>query len=308
MKHLFPIYGMCSILWLGACTPVATQPEKSLFTTQEDFPNLLNVKNVPEQSVDGDLNLFSDLGAWSGYALPVNQSRAFAGAFIGPMTMHGRGWIAQTLAQPTLVVNGEKYDLVRNMQTAKYLPGKLIQHFKDAQLEFTTELCFATSRTAFVRSVITNLSDTPLNVSLTWSGGVFEENTIASKVDKGVRFHCPFYGRRWGTNRQIITLRNEPPVDEVTATVLFHTADEVMTVGNDSLRVVEKSDYLLQSGKSYTSEYSQTLTLKGEETDKEYVAIKSIPFDQCFADNAQRWNQGLQRVLSADSPYMNDLG
>ena len=53
MKHLFPIYGMCSILWLGACTPVATQPEKSLFTTQEDFPNLLNVKNVPEQSVDG---------------------------------------------------------------------------------------------------------------------------------------------------------------------------------------------------------------------------------------------------------------
>ena len=124
MKHLFPIYGMCSILWLGACTPVATQPEKSLFTTQEDFPNLLNVKNVPEQPVDGDLNLFSDLGAWSGYALPVNQSRAFAGAFIGPMTMHGRGWIAQTLAQPTLVVNGEKYDLVRNMQTAKYLPGK----------------------------------------------------------------------------------------------------------------------------------------------------------------------------------------
>ena len=121
MKHLFPIYGMCSILWLGACTPVATQPEKSLFTTQEDFPNLLNVKNVPEQPVDGDLNLFSDLGAWSGYALPVNQSRAFAGAFIGPMTMHGRGWIAQTLAQPTLVVNGEKYDLVRNMQTSIYL-------------------------------------------------------------------------------------------------------------------------------------------------------------------------------------------
>lgn len=270
------------------------------------FSQFVECENVPEQPVDGDLNLFSDLGAWSGYALPVNQSRAFAGAFIGPMTMHGRGWIAQTLAQPTLVVNGEKYDLVRNMQTAKYLPGKLVQHFKDARLEFTTELCFATSRTAFVRSVITNLSDTPLNVSLTWSGGVFEENTTATKVDKGVRFHYPFYGRRWGTNRQIITLRNEPPVDEVTATVLFHTADEVMTVGNDSLQVVEKSDYLLQSGKSYTSEYSQTLTLKGEEADKEYVAIKSIPFDQCFAENAQRWNQGLQRILSADSPYMKE--
>ena len=63
---------------------------------------------------------------------------------------------------------------------------------------------------------------------------------------------------------------------------------------------------MLQSGKSYTSEYSQTLTLKGEEADKEYVAIKSIPFDQCFAENAQRWNQGLQRILSADSPYMKE--
>ena len=302
MKHLFPIYGMCGILWLGACTPVATQPEESLFTTQEDFPNLLNVKNVPEQAVEGDLNLFSDLGAWSGYALPVNQSRAFAGAFIGPMTMHGRGWIAQTLAQPTLMVNGEKYDLTRNTQTAKYLPGKLVQNFKDVQLEFTTELCFATSRTAFVRSVITNLSEEPLKVSLTWEGGVFEENTVATKLDKGVRFDYPFYGRRWGADRQIITLRNEPPVDEVAATVFFRTADEVMAVGNDSLRAVEKRDYLLQPGKSYTSEYSQTLTLKGEETDKEYTAIKSIRFDQCFADNEQRWNQGLQRVLSTDSP------
>ena len=63
----------------GACTPVATQPEKSLFMTQEDFPNLLNVKNVPEQSVDGDLNLFSDLGAWSGYALPVKPKQGICG-------------------------------------------------------------------------------------------------------------------------------------------------------------------------------------------------------------------------------------
>ncbi len=146
MKHLFSIYGMCGILWLGSCTPAATQPGETLFTTQEDFPNLLNVKNVPEQPAGGDLNLFSDLGAWSGYALPVNQSRAFAGAFIGPMTMSGRGWVAQTLAQPTLLVNGEKYELARNTQTAKYLPGKLVQDFKDARLEFTTELCLMNVR------------------------------------------------------------------------------------------------------------------------------------------------------------------
>ena len=48
----------------------------------------------------------------------------------------------------------------------------------------------------------------------------------------------------------LITLRNEPPVDEVTATVLFHTADEVMTVGNDSLQVVEKSEMCIRDRKA----------------------------------------------------------
>ena len=44
-------------------------------------------------------------------------------------------------------------------------------------------------------------------------------------------------GSGWGTNRQIITLRNEPPVDEVTATVLFHTADEDDGVSDGSIHI-----------------------------------------------------------------------
>ena len=149
--------------------PVATQPEKSLFTTQEDFPNLLNVKNVPEQPVDGDLNLFSDLGAWSGYALPVNQSRAFAGAFIGPMTMHGRGWIAQTLAQPTLVVNGEKYDLVVICRQPSIYLESWYNILKMRGWNSLLSCVLPLHALLFVRSVITNLSDTPLNVAdLEW--------------------------------------------------------------------------------------------------------------------------------------------
>lgn len=89
--------------------------------------------------------------------------------------MTGKGWVAKSLAQPMLMVDGQVYDLARNMQTVEYLPGKLVQVIKDSRLKFETELCFSTSRTAFVRSVITNLSDKPLNLSLVWQGGVFEK-------------------------------------------------------------------------------------------------------------------------------------
>ena len=190
MKNILSICCVCSVL--AACTSPVQQDGTQLFS-QEDFPNLIRIKNVPEQPGDYGLYLFSDQGAWSGYALPENESSMYAGAFIGPMVMTGRGWTAQSLATPTLMVNGEKYDLVRNVQTVKYLPGKLIQTYKDERLKFVTELCFSTSRTASVRSVITNLDSEPLSFSLTWNGGVFEKASTLTPMDKGVCINYPFF-------------------------------------------------------------------------------------------------------------------
>ena len=47
--------------------------------------------------------------------------------------MTGRGWIALSLAEPVIWVDGEKYDLARNIQTSKYYPGKLVQEFRNEQ-------------------------------------------------------------------------------------------------------------------------------------------------------------------------------
>lgn len=295
MKHFFSVYGLCGTLFLGACTSPANQSSETLLVSQEDFPNLIRIKNVPEKSKEYGLYLFSDQGAWSGYALPENQSNELAGAFVGPMVMTGRGWIAKSLAQPVLTVDGEAYDLARNVQTVEYLPGKLIQTYKNEKLKFVTELCFSTSRSAVVRTVLTNLTDKPLSFSLTWNGGVFEPASTLTTMEKGVNIRYPFFSRN--ASEQI---------DEVNAAVCFRTADQVDIIGKDSLRAIEKADYQLQPGKAYQAEYTQTLMLKGENLQDELEKIKPLKADECFAENAQQWNQKLEHLLSASSPYMKE--
>lgn len=272
---------------LNACTSPSGQTQVgNLLSQQSDFCNLINIKNVPQQERFYDAYVFSDLGAWSAYALPENESNQYAGAFIGPMTMTGRGWIAGSLAEPKLKVNGEPYSLVRNVQTVKYLPGRLVQEFNDEQLNFVTELCFGTSRTAVVRSIIKNVSQEPVTVSLSWNGGVFDKASVLSVADKNV---------------SVLRL-----ADSTCTVMRFCTADQVMLVNKDSLQAIEKSELVLQPNATYQSEYTQTMMLRGEDVQKELASLTTLDVNACFDANKQRWNQNIASLLTGDSKYLND--
>ncbi|MCD7925651.1 MAG: glycoside hydrolase [Bacteroides sp.] len=272
---------------LNACTSPSGQTQVgNLLSQQSDFCNLINIKNVPQQERFYDAYVFSDLGAWSAYALPENESNQYAGAFIGPMTMTGRGWIAGSLAEPKLKVNGEPYSLVRNVQTVKYLPGRLVQEFNDEQLNFVTELCFGTSRTAVVRSIIKDVSQEPVTVSLSWNGGVFDKASVLSMADKNV---------------SVLRL-----ADSTCTMMRFCTADQVMLVNKDSLQAIEKSELVLQPNATYQSEYTQTMMLRGEDVQKELASLTTLDINACFDANKQRWNQNIASLLTGDSKYLND--
>ena len=51
-------------------------------------------------------------------------------------------------------------------------------------------------------------------------------------------------------------------------------------MGSDSLHVTEKSEMTLEPGKTYQSEMTQTLTLRGEDTAKELAAIATLEYRQ----------------------------
>lgn len=271
-----------------ACSPSSSESNEPLLSQQSDFYNLINVKNVPTQPRNPYvmLNLFADLGSWSGYALPENESSDYAGAFIGPMAMTGRGWVSATMAQPFIQVNGNPYDLARNIQTSKYMPGRLVQEFSDEQLQVKTELCFLSSRTVLVHSSVENCSNQPLTLSWTWKGGSFPETATWSFED-----------------HQATALRLR---DSVRVATRFITAADVTPVGKDSLRVNEKSDFVLQPGESYTSNYTQTLMLPKEDMQAELAKWQAPDAEQCLKQNAERWNGWLASLLNGKSKFLKD--
>lgn len=267
----------------GLAAVYATEP---LLTKQEDFSNLINIKNTPAGPVDWDAFVFADKGAWMAYSLPDKENVKYAGAFMGPMVMTGRGWIANALAEPQLKVNGTRYNMVRNVQTTQYLPGKLKQEYNDENLNFTTEFCYVTPRSAAIRSIVKNVGDKPVEIDFDWIGGVHDKKSVSTPVDKGISF-----------------LR---PTDSVSTAVRFITADKVEANGNDSLRVVEKKGLTLKPGETYESAITETLMLKGENLGQELASLKGFDIDKCFADNEKEWNARITKLLTGNSKYLSD--
>lgn len=272
---------------LSACTMECKQTKTSgLLSDQDDFFNLINIKNIPRSAHDRGQFVFSDLGAWSGYALPEKENALYAGAFVGPMLMNGKGWVAASMAVPDIVVDGQTFDLGSHVQTSKYLPGRLAQEFRNDKIAMKTELCFVSSRSAAVRTVVKNVTDIPVKISMQWTGGTFDRKSQSVLIDKGVIYLNPSDSTRLAIN--------------------FRTADQVRLTASDSLEVSERGDLLLQPGASYQAEYTQSLMMRGEDVENELNGLSRLDMQAGFEQNADRWNNYLSALLKVNSKYLDD--
>lgn len=288
MNYKINLFSVCSALLLASCGTNREQnklPEQ-LNSDRNDFYNLINIKNVPDSQKDQDCFVFADLGSWTGYALPENEATRLAGSFVGPYMMTGRGWVACSLAEPLILINGEKYDLARNIQTAKYYPGKLVQEFSDERLSFVTELCFFSARTAVIRSYVKNVGSEELNISMQWHGGVYENNASLSLNGNSVN----------------IQQKQEPGYTSVN----FNTAKEVRLQGKDSLLVVEQESYRLKPGDGFETVSTQTFAFDEASLNTELAHLKDMNATQVFSDNEKRWNNYLSSLFNSDSPFMRE--
>lgn len=271
-----------------SCTQNGGQQAETekLADSRNDYYNLINIKNAPKYERDRDCFVFSDLGSWIGYALPENEANENTGGFVGPYMMTGRGWIASTLAQPSMTVNGERFDFARNIQTAKYYPGKLVQEFRNEQVYFVTELCYESAQTAVIRTSVRNISDKELDISLSYEGGLLGKNASLKAMDKGVLINTG--------------------VEDAQLAVRFLTADQVNVVGKDSLRVAEQSSLALASGAEYQGAYTETFAFDEASLQNELKAQSSMNVEQVFTKNEERWNGYLASIFKGESPYLKE--
>lgn len=271
-----------------SCTQNGGQQAETekLADSRNGYYNLINIKNAPKYERDRDCFVFSDLGSWIGYALPENEANENTGGFVGPYMMTGRGWIASTLAQPSMTVNGERFDFARNIQTAKYYPGKLVQEFRNEQVYFVTELCYESAQTAVIRTSVRNISDKELDISLSYEGGLLGKNASLKAMDKGVLINTG--------------------VEDAQLAVRFLTADQVNVVGKDSLRVAEKVSLALASGAEYQGAYTETFAFDEASLQNELKARSSMNVEQVFTKNEERWNGYLASIFKGESPYLKE--
>ncbi len=259
---------------------------EKLANSRNDYYNLINIKNAPKYERDRDCFVFSDLGSWIGYALPENEANRHTGGFVGPYMMTGRGWIASSLAQPSMQVNGEAFDFARNIQTAKYYPGKLVQEFRDEQLYFVTELCYESTQTAVIRTTVRNISDKELNISLSYDGGLMGKDASLKAMEKGVLINTGVEGAQLA--------------------VRFVTADRIEAAGKDSLHVAEKASLALAPGAEYQGTITETFAFDEASLQNELKAQSSMNVEQVFAKNEERWNGYLASIFKGESPYLKD--
>lgn len=271
-----------------SCTQNGGQQAETekLADSRNGYYNLINIKNAPKYERDRDCFVFSDLGSWIGYALPENEANENTGGFVGPYMMTGRGWIASTLAQPSMTVNGERFDFARNILTAKYYPGKLVQEFRNEQVYFVTELCYESAQTAVIRTSVRNISDKELDISLSYEGGLLGKNASLKAMDKGVLINTG--------------------VEDAQLAVRFLTADQVNVVGKDSLRVAEKVSLALASGAEYQGAYTETFAFDEASLQNELKAQSSMNVEQVFTKNEERWNGYLASIFKGESPYLKE--
>lgn len=271
-----------------SCTQNGGQQAETekLADSRNGYYNLINIKNAPKYERDRDCFVFSDLGSWIGYALPENEANENTGGFVGPYMMTGRGWIASTLAQPSMTVNGERFDFARNIQTAKYYPGKLVQEFRNERVYFVTELCYESAQTAVIRTSVRNISDKELDISLSYEGGLLGKNASLKAMDKGVLINTG--------------------VEDAQLAVRFLTADQVNVVGKDSLRVAEKVSLALASGAEYNGAYTETFAFDEASLQNELKAQSSMNVEQVFTKNEERWNGYLASIFKGESPYLKE--
>lgn len=271
-----------------SCTQNGGQQAETekLADSRNGYYNLINIKNAPKYERDRDCFVFSDLGSWIGYALPENEANENTGGFVGPYMMTGRGWIASTLAQPSMMVNGERFDFARNIQTAKYYPGKLVQEFRNEQVYFVTELCYESAQTAVIRTSVRNISDKELDISLSYEGGLLGKNASLKAMDKGVLINTG--------------------VEDAQLAVRFLTANQVNVVGKDSLRVAEKVSLALASGAEYQGAYTETFAFDEASLQNELKAQSSMNVEQVFTKNEERWNGYLASIFKGESPYLKE--
>lgn len=282
------------ILLIAGCQSNTNSKE-----TTEDYPNILNVKNIPVQAKDWSAFCMSDHGAWFGFALPPENSPDHLGSFPGPFMMTTGRWLSDQTTKFILKNNttGEPVNYSKAVShKINYYPGLLSQEYDFKDIKISMELFFVSNKTAVVKTIIHNKSNRPVSFSGGWRGRVFDLPVDVKIEDKTGTATLAFTGPGWGKQ------------------------DPAFLVKPLNVKIIAKKE----NGKSYRLEMEKRLEILPGKEEIQYVALsyfmewnhhknESELYTRIAADpgfyfkkNRDRWNGYLNDVLDCETVWAKE--
>jgi len=284
-NHLLQICLLILLFFQFSCSSkTADNPDSPL---AENFPDILNIKNVPDNAADWSAYWFSDRGAWFGFALPPDSLPLYKGAFTGPFLITQQKWLGKSFIQFQLQqtntgqpIEGYESGPDENI----FYPGRLFQQSAIQGMVVELQLIYIDSYTALLKASLINQRSSPASVRASWTGDLFENDFSMEQSGNRLSFSFkqqqekvfltssrPFTGKK-SSGRYIMKLNDVlsvPPGEKQSAFMVFSLSpDSSLT---DSIH--RKTEAVLQNPELF------------------------------FAENRNRWNRYLRTVHEAGTRW-----
>jgi putative isomerase len=256
--------------------------ESSLLTA---YPDVLDVKGVPDSAKDRTKFCFSDMGAWHGFGLPDTED--YYGGFTGPFMMPYSLWQSKSMAKLNIYINGAKLNYSGADKTdIKYYPGYLKQRFDFKEYAVDMQLFYISKRSAAVYVQVENKTDKPISVNRELVGESLLNSGRFSKSERGVNYlieNHDFY------------------------TAIDFTANATTKIQDDGMRysIYSDEDIEVKPNTEYDFGFVQSFYFNDKEQNEDAGNISEYYANvyEGFVKRTAQWEQYLNSVITEDNNY-----
>lgn len=320
MKRILTL-GSISFL-LFSCSTKEKNNNKNI--NRESYKNILNLQGEPKEFTyfaprketdklgTNYINSFVDLGAWHGYYQPEYGKYSMYGGFAGPF------YLAEEYAanlsdsfNKIEIINkatNEKYNLSTSKVKFDYIPGKLIQSYSLKDMDLVLELIYVTNRTALVKTIITNKTDKDLNISLNWSGKLYNKLGKWNEKNKEYNYISLNNSLKKSENGVIVDFKEKRLVWDYlmsndTQFQIKHSLSVKTQIKNDTYKSELENSIIIPPKDELVTYTTESYTFTKDEADKEKKLIEDIlkNGDKYFVENNKRWQGYIDKTVKIES-------
>ena len=316
MKKILTL-GSISFL-LFSCATKERENNKSI--NRENYKNILNVQGEPKEFTyfaprketdklgTNYINSFVDLGAWHGYYQPEYEKYSMYGGFAGPFYLAEEyaANLSDSFSKIEIInkLTNEKYDLSKSEAKFDYIPGKLVQNYNLKDFNLTLELIFVTNRTALIKTTITNKTDKDLNISLNWSGKLYNKLGKWNEKNKEYNYITLNNSLKKSENGVIVDFKEKRLVwdylvSDDTQFEIRHSLPVKTKIKNNIYKSELEKSIVIPPKDELVTYTTESYTFTKDEAKKEKKLVEDIieNGNKYFVENNKRWQDYIDKTV-----------